>query len=179
MDMRIESVAAVLFSPDRKEVLLVQRRDVPVWVLPGGGIDPGESAEKAVIREVLEETGFAVKADRLVGRYVPINRLAKPTAVFECRVQEGMMSLTTETRGIGFFPLDALPALVPPPFREWIEDARGVREPVVKRLNGVTYWTLIQNLLFHPLLVIRFLLARAGFAINSSGDKQQSKYEGK
>ena len=31
------------YSEDRKEILLIKRRDVPVWVLPGGGIDSGES----------------------------------------------------------------------------------------------------------------------------------------
>ncbi|HET6968446.1 MAG TPA: NUDIX domain-containing protein, partial [Ornithinibacter sp.] len=30
------------------------------WNLPGGGIDPGESAEAAVVREVAEETGQVV-----------------------------------------------------------------------------------------------------------------------
>jgi 8-oxo-dGTP diphosphatase len=31
------------------------------WTLPGGGIEPGESHEQAVIREILEETYLHVK----------------------------------------------------------------------------------------------------------------------
>lgn len=30
-----------------------------LWVLPGGGIDPGEEPEEAIVREVWEETGGA------------------------------------------------------------------------------------------------------------------------
>jgi 8-oxo-dGTP diphosphatase len=39
-----KSVACILFNKNRSEVLLIKRKDIPVWVLPGGGIDPGELA---------------------------------------------------------------------------------------------------------------------------------------
>lgn len=41
-----------------KEVLLVtSSRDTNIWVVPAGGIDPGEVAIDAAVREVLEEAG--------------------------------------------------------------------------------------------------------------------------
>lgn len=36
------------------------------WTLPGGGVDPGETPEAAVIREVCEETGQVVEGVRLL-----------------------------------------------------------------------------------------------------------------
>ncbi len=161
-----KSVAGVIFSLDLSSVLLIKRRDVPVWVLPGGGIDFNESPDAAIIREILEETGFTVKADRLVGDYIPINSLAKRTFLYECSIVSGKAQITDETMGVQFFPLKNLPPL-PPPYPDWIQDARLQLPPCQKKLSSVTYCALIKNLLFHPVLVTRFLLARLGLSINS------------
>ena len=53
-----QSVYGIVFNAERTEVLLVKRRDIPVWVLPGGGLDPDESEAEGAVREVLEETGL-------------------------------------------------------------------------------------------------------------------------
>lgn len=162
----MESVAGVVFSADRSSVLLIQRRDVPVWVLPGGGIEPGESPEEAVLREILEETGFEVATPRLVGTYIPINRLAKLTNLYECIFVSGQATTGAETRNVRFFPLDRLPKLLPPPYPQWIGDAVPITPPFKKNLDSVTYFTLFKNFLTHPLLVIRFILARLGLPYN-------------
>jgi 8-oxo-dGTP diphosphatase len=161
-----QSVAAVIFSLDRSAVLLIQRRDVPVWVLPGGGIDPHESSEQAVVREILEETGFTVKIDRLVGEYIPINRLSKRTHLYECLITQGSATTGSETRDIRFFAIQKLPPL-PPPYLEWIQDAQANLPLIQRKLTSVSYFNLFKNLLLHPILVIRFLLARLGFTINT------------
>lgn len=161
-----KSVAGIIFSPDRSSVLLIKRRDVPVWVLPGGGIDANEGPEHAVVREILEETGFTVKAERLVGDYIPINRLSKRTHLYECTVLTGAPMISAETRGIQFFSLTKLPPL-PPPYLEWIQDAELRLPPIQKNLTSVNYFTLAKNFILHPILVIRFLLARLGLTINS------------
>jgi ADP-ribose pyrophosphatase YjhB (NUDIX family) len=52
-------------------LLLIQRGHDPhrgLWSLPGGRIEPGESPEQAIVREVREETGLDVVPGRLVGR---------------------------------------------------------------------------------------------------------------
>jgi 8-oxo-dGTP diphosphatase len=51
-------------------LLLIKRGHEPgagLWSLPGGRIEPGETHEQAVTREVLEETGLRVECCRLLG----------------------------------------------------------------------------------------------------------------
>jgi 8-oxo-dGTP diphosphatase len=52
-------------------LLLIRRGRAPsrgLWSLPGGRVEPGETLEQAVEREVREETGLTVRAGTPVGR---------------------------------------------------------------------------------------------------------------
>ena len=42
----------------RRRVLLIQREDCGAWAIPGGMVDPGETAPAALTRELWEETGI-------------------------------------------------------------------------------------------------------------------------
>jgi len=50
----------------RKRILVMKRREPKVWEFPGGGVEWGEAPEKAVRREVLEETGLKIKNLKLL-----------------------------------------------------------------------------------------------------------------
>jgi len=68
---RSRSAARVIIT-DGGSVLLLADTDPGLpgtrwWVTPGGGIDPGETALAAAVREVEEETGLVVDAARLLG----------------------------------------------------------------------------------------------------------------
>jgi 8-oxo-dGTP pyrophosphatase MutT (NUDIX family) len=54
---------ALVLSPERRILLLKFRfpwREIDMWITPGGGIEPGEDARAAVIRELHEETGLVL-----------------------------------------------------------------------------------------------------------------------
>jgi 8-oxo-dGTP pyrophosphatase MutT (NUDIX family) len=159
----------IIFSDDRTRVLVIQRNDVPIWVLPGGGIDPGETPEKAVIREVLEETGLSVRIRRKVGEYTPINRLASLTHVYECQRIDGTPSTGAETRDIGFYPIQNLPTIFFIVHDDWLHDAlRNENEVIKKPIDRVTYLQVIKFFFQHPLLLLRFALSRLGLPINKN-----------
>jgi len=148
-------------------VLLIKRRDIPVWVLPGGGIDSGESPEAAACREMEEETGYKVDIVRKIAEYSPKNRLAKLTHFYEVKPREGFLKTGKETLDLGFFSLTDLPGHLPPPYSHWIEDA-AARHPFLlkKPVEGVSYTVLLKLLLKHPLLTGRFLLTKIGIHLN-------------
>ena len=64
----VPSVCAVIHD-EVGAILMVHRTDNGLWALPGGGIDIGESAAEAVVREVLEETGVLTRVERITGVY--------------------------------------------------------------------------------------------------------------
>jgi 8-oxo-dGTP pyrophosphatase MutT (NUDIX family) len=147
----------LVHDPKRGLILLVKRKDVPVWVMPGGGVDPGEEPIAAAFRELDEETGLKAKRLSLKGHFSPINKLTQETFVFVTTEVEGELTVTEETADSAYFPYDALPKALFPLHRRWIEkclfSASTLREPI----QEVTWRTFFAYAIRHPWIVLRFL----------------------
>ena len=65
------NVAVALISDEQQRLLITQRPlDVPqggLWEFPGGKLEPQETAQQALVRELREEIGIHVKKYCLVG----------------------------------------------------------------------------------------------------------------
>lgn len=100
--------AAGLILNSQGKILLLNHvlRPFSGWGLPGGFVDHGESADAAIRRELMEETGIElaelkIYRTRVLNKHVEILFTAK--AVGEPRV------LSREIIELGWFSLDDLP----------------------------------------------------------------------
>ena len=101
---------------DGKLLLVQERRDMK-WTLPGGWADVGDLPSDMVAREVWEESGFLVKARKVLGVY-DANRKGEPQVffhaykiVFLCEVTGGSARPSDETAAVDFFDFDKIPVL--------------------------------------------------------------------
>lgn len=109
-------VRGVVFR-DEKILLVRELADGGRWTLPGGWVDVGEPPRLAVEREVWEESGYEVKAVKLLALY-DRDLHGHPSHLFHtykifilCELLGGAPAESLETGGAEFFPLDGLPEL--------------------------------------------------------------------
>jgi 8-oxo-dGTP pyrophosphatase MutT (NUDIX family) len=117
----VPAVAALVRDGEGR-ILLQRRSDNGRWNLPAGAVDPGESPADAVVREVREETGLAVRPVRVAGvfggrdgfrhRYPNGDEVEFTAIVFECEAVGGTLQAEDdETAELGWFHLHDRPAL--------------------------------------------------------------------
>lgn len=98
------------------KILLIQERADSKWAMPGGWADLGNSPASVAEREVWEESGFRVKAEKVVAvmdanRVEPFEFYHAYKIIFLCKFLEGEPRTSHETLAVGFFDLDHLPPL--------------------------------------------------------------------
>lgn len=156
--------ASLAIITEKEKVLLVQRRDMPVWVLPGGGIESGEDPAEAALREALEETGLEVEITAKLGTFSKINWLTDETHVFIAKPIRGQLCLGPESCDLVWFA--DMPQIMPPPHRAWIELALEGKENLEMPVPEASYRLFFKACLRHPSIMLRFLLSRCGIHFN-------------
>ena len=92
------------------EVLLVRQTYTSGWFMPGGGVDRGETLEKAARREAREEAGAELHNLSLVGAYSHFKELRSDHNILFLSTDFSLSGeYDHEIAELRFFPLDALP----------------------------------------------------------------------
>lgn len=110
--MTLGAQGVVIEGDDR--VLLIKHTYRPDWCFPGGGVEPGESVQDALSREVEEEVGVCLTGEpSLHGVFTNFAAVKRDhIAVFLVREwrRDGDYHRPREIAESRFFGLDALPA---------------------------------------------------------------------
>jgi len=108
-------VRAVVFRGE--ELLLVREARTGGWTLPGGWADVGDTPGGVAERETREESGYEVRARKLVAVFDKSRHEHPPSLYYTykmlvlCELVGGEARESHETDGVGFFRRDALPEL--------------------------------------------------------------------
>lgn len=122
-------VSAAIIT-DGQRVLMVRRRVSEgelSWQFPAGGVEAGETAEQAAVRETLEETGLTVRAVKYIGDRVH-PKSGKFMAYTACEVVDGEARVADdeELDAITWAAHSEISGLVPyglyEPVQEYLDD---------------------------------------------------------
>lgn len=123
-DLLLLPSVAALVHDDQGRLLLQRKAGSEGWSLPAGGIEPGETPEEALYREVTEETGGSIAKAELVAvfggkafRYCYPNghQVEYTVAVFRCTMASlDFMPADPETLELRYFSEKDAPVLAQP-----------------------------------------------------------------
>lgn len=106
---------AVVFEAEK--ILLVREKDDKLWSLPGGWVDAGMALREATEKEVREETGYIVRATKILAVHERDRHGAPPLpwAVLKifvlCELLGGDPAASVETEEPAFFGEREIPSL--------------------------------------------------------------------
>lgn len=97
-------VRVIIFDEDKKILMLKQHHeDRDIWMVPGGGIEEGEDARQAAIREVKEETGLDVTIEKLIWHVEEVSEARGQRFVnfFLAKISGGTLELGYDPERVG------------------------------------------------------------------------------
>lgn len=102
-------VRAAVFDDAGRILMVRETADKHRWSLPGGWADVGQTVAESAVREVREETGYIVRAEKLAAVW-DRERQGGPPALhavtrcfFVCTLVGGTPAISDETSEIGWF----------------------------------------------------------------------------
>lgn len=108
-------VRAAVFDAEGRILLVRETLDNGRWTLPGGWADVNLSARENAIKEVREESGYEVSADKLAAVW-DRSRQGHPSSFFSCyklfftcTLLGGEATTSLETSEVGWFAEQAIP----------------------------------------------------------------------
>ena len=115
--MKAITVTVDAVIPYKGGIVLIKRRKEPFkdfYALPGGIVEYGETVERALIREVKEETGLDVEIRKLVGVYSDPKRDPRGHFISICFIalpKGGDLKAGNDAKEVRIFKLGNLPRL--------------------------------------------------------------------
>lgn len=105
-----------LVTKYKNEVLLVKnpRRG---WEFSGGMVEPGETLQEALLREIFEESGIHVTITGFIGVYKNIESDIV-NLDFCCKYESGMPTTSEESLEVGWFPMSVVVKMMENPLYE-------------------------------------------------------------
>lgn len=131
------ATAIIPFPLDK--ILLIKRRTSPFkgyWALPGGRVNPGETVEQTIVREVKEETGLDVTIVCKIGEYDEkgvqdgLKYDYYPTCFIVKTLNREITKQESEIEEIKLFSSAQLPALLA------FEHAQMINDFMIRRKRG-------------------------------------------
>jgi len=127
------SIAAAIVYGDR--VLAIRRRDNDKWEPPGGTLEPHETIEAGLRREVLEETGLTITNPVLTGVYKNMSKTIV-ALVFRCEFEGEPVGSTDETAEVAWLTPDEIELRMDQAYAVRLLDALASQAPNVRAHDG-------------------------------------------
>ncbi len=94
-------IAAAIVLNDRGHMLVVRKRGTTAFIQPGGKIEPGETPEEALAREIREELLCEVTIGELIVTSTHSYDFAEVTlSTYLCELTDGEPELTEHTEAL-------------------------------------------------------------------------------
>lgn len=96
--MWIGGVRVIILDEENRMLMVKQHHEErDIWMVPGGGIEEGESSFEAAVREVEEETGVRVNIEKLIWHVEEVSeRGQRFVNFFTANISGGELSLGSD-----------------------------------------------------------------------------------